>query len=148
MTSTRRPDLVRDYGGVAVVGLALGFALSRIGFSSWDEVHAMFTFRSFRLMLVFVSALVLLTATWIVVKRFRKPDWRPRPFHEGSIPGGILFGVGWAVSGACPGIALVSLGEGQLAAIATLIGLFAGNLSYGVVHRRWLRWHTQSCLDD
>lgn len=130
------------------MGLALGYALSRIGFSSWDEVHAMFTLQDFRLMLVFVSALVLLATAWVVVKRFSKPNWRPRAFHKGSIPGGVLFGVGWAVTGACPGIALVSLGEGQLAAIATLVGLFAGNWTYGVVHRRWLRWHTHSCLDD
>ncbi|MCL4756590.1 MAG: YeeE/YedE family protein [Myxococcales bacterium] len=85
---------------------------------------------------------------WAPVSSVSKPNWRPRAFHRGSVPGGILFGVGWAVSGACPSIALVSLGEGQFAAIATLIGLFAGNLAYGVVHRRWLHWHTNSCLDD
>ena len=139
---------MRDYAGVTVVGLALGFALSRIGFSRWDEIHAMFTLRDFRLMLVFVFALVLLTVTWTAIKRLSKPTWRRRAFHKGSIPGGVLFGAGWAVSGACPAIALVSIGEGQLAAIATLVGLCAGNWLYGVVHRRWLHWHTVSCIDD
>src|SRR5512147_2891518 len=102
---------MRDYAGVTVVGLALGFALSRIGFASWDAIHAMFTLRDSRLMLVFVFALLLLTVVWTAIRRLGKPSWRPRAFHTGSIPGGLLFGVGWAISGACPSIALVSIGE-------------------------------------
>jgi uncharacterized membrane protein YedE/YeeE len=68
--------------------------------------------------------------------------------HAGTLIGGILFGVGWALTGACPSIALVQLGEGQLPAIFTLVGIVIGNFLYSVVHQRYLKWDTQNCLDD
>jgi uncharacterized membrane protein YedE/YeeE len=63
------------------------------------------------------------------------------------LAGGALFGVGWALSGACPSIALVQLGEGQLGALVTLAGIFLGNLAYSAIHDRYFRWSTQSCAD-
>jgi uncharacterized membrane protein YedE/YeeE len=59
-----------------------------------------------------------------------------------------LFGVGWALSGACPAIALVQLGEGQFVALFTLLGIFAGNWLYSVVHERFFRWSASTCVDD
>ena len=50
----------RDLVAVALVGLAFGYALSRVGFSSWDRVHEMFTFRSLDLMIAFMVALAVL----------------------------------------------------------------------------------------
>ncbi|MBK8940052.1 MAG: YeeE/YedE family protein [Polyangiaceae bacterium] len=55
--------------------------------------------------------------------------------------------VGWALSGACPSIALVQLGEGQLGGLVTLVGIFAGNFVYSIVHERHFRWSTSSCVD-
>lgn len=135
-------------GRLALVGVAMGFVLGRAGFSSWDEVHAMFRFRDARLFLVFGAAVVALAASWALVRRFSAPRWAERPLRRGTILGGLLFGVGWAVSGACPAIAFVQLGEGQLAALATILGVFAGNWLFGAVQRRWLRWETTSCLDE
>ncbi len=139
---------VKEYGAVGLVGLMMGGALSRIGFTSWDEIHHMFTFRDLRLVLVFALAVVVLAVSWAVIRKLSRPKWTSRVFHKGTIPGGILFGVGWAVSGACPSIAMVSLGEGQLAAIVTLGGVFVGNWLYGVAQQRWLHWSTHSCIDD
>lgn len=133
---------------VAIVGVGLGFSLSRIGFSSWDEVHRMFTFQDLRLFLTFLSGVVVLFFGWRVIAALSRPHWTPRRIHAGSLWGGLLFGAGWALSGACPSIALVQLGEGQLAALWTLGGVFAGNYLYSVAQERWLRWSTQSCSDD
>ena len=72
----------------------------------------------------------------------------PRNIHPGSAIGGLLFGIGWALGGACPGVALVQLGEGQLAAGLTLIGIFSGNWLYAAAHERFFRWSSRSCLDD
>jgi uncharacterized membrane protein YedE/YeeE len=63
------------------------------------------------------------------------------------MPGSLLFGVGWALSGACPSVALVQIGEGKLAALATLVGIFAGNYGYAWLHERRFRWSTGSCND-
>lgn len=129
-------------------GLLLGFALSRIGFSSWDEVHAMFTFSSLRMFLAFCLAAAILMITWKIIARTTGATWSPRLIHKGTVVGGILFGVGWAISGACPSIALVQLGEAQLGAGVTLLGMFAGNYLYSVVHERYFRWSTRNCADD
>lgn len=136
--------------GTLLVGVLLGFSLSRIGFSSWDEVEAMFSLRDWRLLITFALAVALLVPGWWLLDRLRVPGARPpsRPIHPGTIAGGALFGVGWAVAGACPGVVLVQLGEGQLAALLTLAGIFAGNAIYALVHRRFFRFSTGSCAAD
>jgi len=132
------------------MGTFMGACLSRIGFSSWDEVHAMFTFESLRPFLSFCAAVAMLYLLWRPFGSIA-PEARhmgPRVIHRGTLAGGILFGVGWALSGACPSIALVQLGEGQLGAGWTLLGIVAGNWLYAALHTRFLRWDTGSCLDD
>ncbi len=141
-------ERVRDFAGVAFIGLFFGYALSRIGFSSWDEVHAMFTFRHFNLLLAFVIALAVLGPAWALIAKLSRPHWTPRPIHKGTLVGGILFGAGWALSGACPSIAAVQVGEGQLGGIVTFAGIFAGNFLYALAHERYFRWTAGSCLDD
>jgi uncharacterized protein len=127
---------LRTNVAVTVVGLALGFSLSRIGFSSWDEVHAMFTFADLRLTMAFGAAVVLLMPAWAAIARLTGAKYPARDIQRGTLLGGVLFGVGWAVCGACPGIALVQLGEGQLGAFATLAGIFLGNHLYAVLDQR------------
>jgi uncharacterized membrane protein YedE/YeeE len=138
---------VRDHFGAIVTGLALGFVLSKAGFSSWDEVHAMFTFASLRLVFAFGLSVVVLAALWQVIGRFQPARLSPRPLHPGIIPGSLLFGVGWALSGACPSIALVQLGEGKLGAVFTLAGILAGNYAYSRLHERYFRWPASSCAE-
>ncbi|MBP9114279.1 MAG: YeeE/YedE family protein [Polyangiaceae bacterium] len=129
-------------------GLLLGFSLSRIGFSSWDEVHKMFVFSDLRLFLTFIAAVVILAVAWPIARKFRSGRMGNRPIHKGTIIGGALFGIGWAVSGACPAIGLVQIGEGQLGALWTLAGILLGNWLYSVVHERYFRWSAASCVDD
>jgi len=62
--------------------------------------------------------------------------------------GGALFGVGWALSGGCPTIALAQIGEGQLAAVLTVVGIVAGNWLDSVAHERYFRWPATSCTDE
>jgi uncharacterized protein len=133
-----------------LVAFLMGFALSRIGFTNWDEVHRMFTFADLRLLLTFAGSVGILAVGWVAIAKLsrEKPTWSPRLIHRGTLAGGALFGAGWALSGACPSIALVQLGEGQLGALVTLAGIVAGNWLYGVVHQRYLGWSTGSCLDD
>jgi len=129
-------------------GLLLGFSLSHIGFSSWDEVQAMFRFQGFRLLLTFAGGVALTALAWRVLGRFFDTSAGPRPLRKGTLWGGVIFGAGWALCGACPAIALVQLGEGQLGALATLAGIFGGNWLYSVVHERYFRWTAGSCAVD
>ena len=133
-----------------LLAVLMGFVLSRIGYSSWDDVHAMFVFSDLRMFFAFgVAVMVLFVASRALAKLSPgRVHFRARPVHKGTLLGSLLFGAGWAISGACPSIALVQLGEGQLAAGYTLLGVLAGNWLYGAVHMRWLRWDTASCLDE
>ena len=135
---------------VATFGVLFGFVLSHIGFSSWDEVHAMFTFSDLRMFLAFCVAVAVLAVAWPVLSKLVRGGvkFRKRPIHQGTVLGGILFGLGWALSGACPSIAMVQLGEGQLGALWTLGGILIGNYAYATLHARYLKWDTARCTDD
>ncbi len=138
---------MKDYAPLVVVGVLFGFSLSRIGFTSWDEVHNMFTFADLRLVLAFAIAVGVLALSWIVLAKLTGATWSPRNVHPGTVVGGLLFGAGWALCGACPSIALVQLGELQIGGLATLTGIVLGNYAYARVHERWFRWTTGSCAD-
>jgi len=126
---------------VAAFGLALGYVLSWMGFGDYDEVIAMFALQSPRLWLAFALSVVVAGIGF----RYQHTSAPRRPLHKGIVPGSILFGVGWAITGVCPGSALTQLGEGQLPALVSLFGTFLGAWLYGVVHKRYFRWDPGSC---
>ena len=127
----------------SLIGLCFGFTLSRIGFSDFERVHQMFTFSSFELTLAFAAAVA---TGWIGFRYLAPAEGHPpRHIHSGTIVGGVLFGIGWALCGACPSIALVQLGEGKLAAVLTLAGIFVGTRIYAPIHARFFNWPTESC---
>lgn len=133
----------RVHGVHAVAGLALGFGLSQMGFSDYTEVNRMFTLTDLRLFFTFVGALAIGLGALGVFTRLR--GGASQPLHPGVLPGSLLFGVGWALSGACPGIALVQLGEGRLSGVLAVAGVLSGTWLYGQVHARFFRWDSGSC---
>lgn len=125
------------------LGLTMGFTLSRLGFSDYERVQAMFTFAEFDLTLAFATAVVIAALGFrLAAAPGRHPQ---RRIHKGTLTGGILFGTGWALCGACPSIALVQLGEGRGLAVVTLAGVLLGTGLYSPVHRRFFRWPLESC---
>ncbi|NMB75230.1 MAG: YeeE/YedE family protein [Myxococcales bacterium] len=124
-------------------GLLLGFSLSRIGFTDYGELHGMFIFADLRMLWVFAGAMGLCMLGFLLIdRRLFRPT---RRVHPGVVPGGILFGAGWALCGACPVVPLVQLGEGKLAALFTLLGVAVGTLLYRPLHARIFRWDTGTC---
>lgn len=134
-----RPPFMR----MALLGVAFGFAFSCMGFTDFEEVHKMFTFADLRLFLTFCGGVAFSMVGFLLLARGTRIA--RRPFHPGTIPGGILFGVGWALTGACPSGALVQLGEGKLIAGFTLVGLLIGSALYPLVHRKLFRWPIEVC---
>lgn len=124
-------------------GLALGFCLTRIGFTDYGELHKMLTFQDLRLLFVFAGAVAV---SFVGFQVFGRGKLLPRrPLHAGVLPGGVLFGIGWAVSGACPAVAMVQVGQGQLAALLTLAGMLLGSWTYPRFQSRFFRYDTGSC---
>ena len=138
---------------VALFGVTLGVVVSWAGLSDWGEVHRMFslgvgqggpTLDDLRLVLAFGGAVAL---SIVGFRAFARYDEIPsKPIRGGTIPGAILFGAGWAITGACPAAALVQLGEGKGAAAISLAGMIAGSWLHEVMRRR-LGWARHSCAE-
>jgi uncharacterized membrane protein YedE/YeeE len=128
---------------VTFFGVLLGFSLSRIGFTNYDELHRMFLFADLRMFVVFCGGVALSAPLFLLLKKRRALP--SRALHKGTIAGGVVFGLGWVIAGACPGVAFAQLGEGKLWALATLAGIAAGTLGYRALNRRLLRLDTSSC---
>lgn len=131
----------RVLAGNAVAGLALGYALSNIGFADYAELNRMFTFQDLRMFWTFLGAAALATAAASALRR------RPAPprIHAGVVPGAVLFGVGWAVCGGCPSIPIVQLAAGYLPAAVTLGGIVVGVRLFRWVNVRLLHLDPGSC---
>ncbi len=135
--------MIKQYFFYASMGLVLGFVIARIGFADYDELHRMFIFADLRMLYSFLGGALL---SMLVLALFsKKIPKQNKIFQPGTIPGSMLFGFGWAVSGACPGIVFVQLGSGKLAAIFTLVGIYLGVLLHKKMHARYFRWDTGSC---
>lgn len=118
---------------VLALGAGLGFALSRIGFTSYAELHRMFVFADLRMFLVFMGGVALTGAGLVATRRWSASG--RTPVQRGTVAGGVLFGVGWAVAGACPGVVFAQLGEGKLWSGLTLVGVVVGTLLARVLER-------------
>lgn len=125
------------------LGVLMGFLLSRIGFSDFGEVHRMFTFADLRMLLTFATAVVVtaLVLAWLRAGR----DATDIPLHRSQLLGGALFGAGWALTGACPSIALVQLGEGRAPALITIAGIVIGTAAYGRLEARFGWRRVEAC---
>jgi uncharacterized membrane protein YedE/YeeE len=102
----------------------------------------MFLFQNLQLYGIIGTA-VLLTAPglWLIQRRGRTAFGAPikvdlKPLTLGTIPGSLLFGVGWSLAGMCPGPILVNIGEGKIYALAALAGALVGASAYGALYAR------------
>lgn len=125
-----------------LLGTIFGLVLSRSGASDYNYIQAMFLFEEFQLYGIIGTA-VALTApgVWLIRRRGRTAFGSPihlgtRSLHRGNILGGLLFGVGWSLTGMCPGPILVNIGEGKIYALAALAGALTGAALFGMAYPR------------
>jgi uncharacterized membrane protein YedE/YeeE len=111
-------------------GALFGFVLSRAGATDYDAIRGMFLLRDLHLAGVMATAIALLAVSFALLRRRATRALNgqglalaSKPMTPRLVLGGLLFGAGWALSGTCPGTALAQLGEGRLAALATLAGI-------------------------
>jgi uncharacterized membrane protein YedE/YeeE len=124
------------------LGTIFGFALSRSGAADYNYIQGMFLFEEFQLYGIIGTA-VLLTAPglWLLKRRGRTVLGAPirvpaKPQHRGNLVGGVLFGVGWSITGMCPGPILVNVGEGKVYALAALAGALVGAATFAMLYDR------------
>ena len=120
-----------------LLGTLFGFILSRVGATEYDAIANMFLLRDLHLMGVIGGAVVVAGVGLRLLKKkqiacadgcsivIKEKNRKP-----GNIVGGVIFGVGWALTGTCPGTGLAQLGEGKLMAFFTVVGMFLGAALY------------------
>ena len=124
-------------------GVMLGFVVSRIGFISYAEVHQMFLLADFRMFLSFAMGAALVVVYFLVINGFRVTQ--TGNMTPGTVPGSMLFGAGWALTGGCPAVILLQLSHGYVAALMTFVGVTLGMIAYRFVHERYFGWSAASC---
>jgi uncharacterized protein len=126
-------------------GTIFGFVLSRSGASDYTYIQGMFLFEDLQLYGIIGTAVVLTApGLWLIKRYGRTAAGHPirielKPLHRGTLVGSLLFGVGWSITGMCPGPILVNIGEGKLYAVAALAGALAGAALFGTLYPRLAR---------
>lgn len=122
----------------AVAGMLFGIILVKSEVISWYRIQEMFRLQSFHMYGVIGSAVIVgIISVWLI-RRFNAKTidgelikLEPKKFNKGQIYGGLLFGFGWAITGACPGPLFAQIGSGALAVCITLLSAIAGTWVYG-----------------
>ena len=122
-----------DLLGMLLGGALFGYGLAYSGMVSPEVVLRFLTFQDFGLMLVMGGAVAVTVVAYQVVPRFlprpllqEKFEKRVTPLDRNTLVGAALFGVGWGLSGVCPGPAIAGLGGGNFSLLWALLGIFAG----------------------
>ena len=126
-----------------VVGILFGIAFVKAEIISWFRIQEMFRLQSFHMFGVIGSAVVVGAISVWLIKRNNiktvygeKIEFHPKKFNKGQIYGGLLFGLGWAMTGACPGPLFAQLGTGAIAVLAVILSAIAGTWVYGYFRER------------
>jgi uncharacterized protein len=127
----------------AAMGMFFGIILIKSEVVSWFRIQEMFRLESFHMYGVIGSAVVTgIISVWLI-KRFKvktiygEPILLPtKKFNKGQIYGGLIFGLGWAITGACPGPLFAQIGTGLTIVFVTLFSAIAGTWVYGLIRER------------
>ena len=126
-----------------VVGLGFGIILVKAEVISWFRIQEMFRLQSFHMYGVIGSAVVTgIVSVWLIKKFKVKTIYgeqikiHPRAFNKGQVYGGLLFGFGWAITGACPGPLYAQIGTGATVIAVTLLSAVAGTWVYGFLREK------------
>jgi uncharacterized membrane protein YedE/YeeE len=122
-------------------GVLFGIIMVKSEAFSWYRIQEMFHFRSFHMFGIIGVAVVLGILMVSAIKRYQIRDFTGQPivFTDKTISfwryalGGTIFGLGWALSGACPGPMFVNLGYGVFTMGIVIAGAWLGTMLYGLV---------------
>ncbi len=127
-----------------LTGILFGIVMSKSEAISWYRIQEMFRFQAFHMYGIIGTAVILGVMAVFLIKKYNLKDYQGNLItftpKEKSIPryllGGIIFGLGWALVGACPGPLFVNLGYAYWPILLAIFGGVAGTYLYGVVKDR------------
>lgn len=126
-----------------LAGIFFGIVLVKSEVISWYRIQEMFRLESFHMYGVIGTAVVVGALSVFLIKVLKARTLYGEPvtftdktFNKGQIYGGLLFGLGWAMTGACPGPLFAQIGTGALVVTVTLLSAIAGTWVYGYLRER------------
>lgn len=121
-----------------IIGILLGIIFVKSEVISWFRIQEMFRLQSFHMYGIIGSAILVgMISVWLIKKFDIKTIYgepitiAPKTFNKGQIYGGLIFGFGWAITGACPGPLFAQIGTGATVISITLVSAIAGTWVYG-----------------
>ncbi len=124
-----------------LIGIFFGIILFKSEAASWFRIYEMFQFGSFHMYGIIGSAVGLGIIVIQLLKRYKMKSFygehitiapKDKSFSR-YLFGGIIFGLGWALAGACPGPMFVLLGSGYMPIIVVILASMLGTFLYGVI---------------
>jgi uncharacterized membrane protein YedE/YeeE len=124
-------------------GILFGIILIKSEVISWFRIQEMFRLQSFHMFGVIGSAVVVGAISVFLIKKFNIKTIHgeeiilpEKSFNKGQIFGGLMFGFGWAMTGACPGPLFAQLGYGATATLITIFMALVGTWVYGLIREK------------
>jgi uncharacterized membrane protein YedE/YeeE len=127
-----------------LLGIVFGIVMTKSEAVSWYRIQEMFRFQAFHMYGIIGTAVTLGVAGVALIKRFRMRDFSGNPImfnpKEKSVLryliGGTIFGLGWALSGACPGPMVVNIGYGYWAMAVVFFFALVGTYLYALIKNK------------
>jgi len=126
-----------------IFGMLFGVVLIKSEVVSWFRIQEMFRLQSFHMFGVIGSAVVVGALSVFIIKKFKIKTIRgeeiilpKKEFNKGQIYGGLIFGFGWAMTGACPGPLYAQLGYGATVIIVSILMAMVGTWVYGLISEK------------
>jgi uncharacterized membrane protein YedE/YeeE len=127
-----------------LLGIVFGIVMTKSEAVSWFRIQEMFRFQAFHMYGIIGTAVTLGVSGVALIKKFKIRDYQGNPIvfspKDRSVSryllGGSIFGLGWALSGACPGPMVVNVGYGYWAMVIVFFFALVGTYLYGVVKNK------------
>ena len=124
-----------------IVGVLFGIVLSKAEIISWYRIQEMFRFQAFHMYGVIGSAVVLGVFITNLIKKTGMKDFAGNTIqftdkaknYKAALIGGSIFGLGWALTGACPGPLYILVGHGYVSIMIALLAAVFGTMVYGFI---------------
>lgn len=123
-----------------LIGIVFGIILIKAEVISWFRIQEMFRFQAFHMYGIIGSAICVGMISLLIIKKYNIKTFSgeeikiaPKEFTKGNVIGGLMFGLGWAMTGACPGPLYALIGSGLPIVIVILVSAILGTYTYGVL---------------